>query len=142
MPPTRRRVGPPQIALAVARLLGWLTSLATLLALAYLVRRWSDKGGSAAAGFLGIAVAMLTDSWEVIAQLDPTYNFPPMKAPRAVMHDLFSLAVCVGGLMLMVFSDLREERAAQVDDDFDKGHDWDAKRTGMDIAQWMLAVVA
>lgn len=142
MPPPRRRVGPSQIALSVARLLGWLTSVSTLLVLAYLVRRWPDKGGTAAAAFLGIAVAMLTDSWEMIAQLDPTYNFPPMKAPRAVMHDLFSLAVSVGGLMLMLFSNLREERAAQVDDDFQKGSDWDAKRKLMDIAQWMLAVVA
>ena len=142
MPPTRRRVGPPQVALAVARLLGWLASLATLLAIAYLVRRWPDKGGTAAAAFLGVAVAMLTDSWEMIAQLDPTYNFPPMKAPRAVMHDLFGLVVTVGGLMLMLFSDLREERAAQVDDSFDKGNDWNAKREVMDVAQWMLAIVA
>merc|ERR1712000_109446 len=142
MPPTRRRVGPPQVALAVARLLGWLASLATLLAIAYLVRRWSDKGGTAAAALLGVAVAMLTDSWEMIAQLDPTYNFPPMKPPRAVMHDLFSLVVTVGGLMLMLFSDLREERAAQVDDSFDKGNDWNAKREVMDVAQWMLAIVA
>lgn len=140
--PTRRRVGPPQVALAVARLLGWLASLGTLLALSYLVRRWPDKGGTAAAAFLGLAVALLTDSWEMIAQLDPTYNFPPMKAPRAVMHDLFSLAVCVGGLMLMVFADLREERAAQVEDGFEKGSDWDAKRNLMDVGQWLLAVVA
>lgn len=77
----------------------------------------------------------------MIAQLDPTLNFPPIKVARVVVHDLLSLAVCVGGLMLLLFMDLREERDAG-GDGYHRVSDWATKRKVATVAQWLVGAVA
>lgn len=84
---------------------------------------------------------MINDSWEMVAHVDLTRNFHPLAPPRAVMNDLFSLAVCMGGLMLLIFADIREEREADITHDFGLGGDWGKKRHLMTLAQWLLAAV-
>ena len=86
-------------------------------------------------------VAALSDSWEMIAQLDPTLNFPPIKAARVVVHDLLSLAICVGGFVLLLFMDLREEREAE-DDAYERVSDWDTKRKVGTVALWLIGAVS
>lgn len=84
---------------------------------------------------------MLNDSWEMIANADPTRNFTPLTAPRAVLHDLFSMGVCMGGLILLLFADIREQRdheGGQVE----AHDDWKDKRTLFGVAQWLLAAIA
>lgn len=76
----------------------------------------------------------------MIANADPTRNFTPLTAPRAVLHDLFSMGICMGGLILLLFSDIREKRAREGDDDF--ADDWGQKRTLFGVAQWFLAAIA
>jgi hypothetical protein len=39
---------------AVARALGWLTSVATMVVLGFIVNRWPDKAGPVAAGIVGV----------------------------------------------------------------------------------------
>lgn len=85
---------------------------------------------------------MLNDSWEMVAHVDPTNNLSPLAPARAVMNDIFSLAVCMGGLMLLVFSDLREERQAALIEGFQANDDWREKRRLMTTGQWLLAGVA
>lgn len=87
-------------------------------------------------------MALLNDSWEAVAHIDPTTRFSPLAPARAVMNDLFSLAVCMGGLMLLVFADLREEREANILPDFDYDDDWRKKRYLMTSGEWVLAAVA
>lgn len=87
-------------------------------------------------------IALLNDSWEMIAQMDPTANFPPLTPPRAALHDLFSLAVCMGGLMLILFSDIRDQRLMDYQPAFESDVVWDEKRRVVTIGKWMLAAVA
>lgn len=89
-------------------------------------------------------IALLNDSWEMIANADPTRNFAPLTAPRAVLHDLFSMGVCMGGLILLLFADIREKRDYE-DTQGNQGtihHDWQDKRTLFGVAQWFLAAIA
>lgn len=90
---------------------------------------------------LQTAIAMLNDSWEMVANVDPTRNFTPLTPPRAVLHDLFSMGVCMGGLILLLFSDSREKNARE-GGDANFYDDWDKKRALFRIAQWFLAAIA
>jgi hypothetical protein len=83
---------------------------------------------------------MINDSWEMIAQVDWTDSFPPLPPARAVLHDLVCLAVCMGGLMLMLFNDIRDRQAGQADRE--RVHDWELSRRFTVICQWMLGAVA
>jgi len=129
--------------LASTRTAAYLVDLAALLAMGYYIWRWPSTAGSAVGGLIGCVVAALNDSWETIAQLDPTLNFPPIKTARVVVHDLFSLAVCVGGLMLLLFMDLRERREAEDGAYmYERVGDWDTKRKVVMVAQWLVGAVA
>lgn len=48
---------------------------------------------------------MLNDSWEMVAILDRTQGFARLSPSRNLMHDLFSLALTVGGIVLILFSE-------------------------------------
>lgn len=89
-------------------------------------------------------IALLNDSWEMIANADPTRNFTPLSAPRAVLHDLFSMGVCMGGLILLLFADIREKRDYEDTQGNQETvyHDWQDKRTLFGVAQWFLAAIA
>jgi hypothetical protein len=139
----RRRRDPrwaQKLVVAAARLVAWLTDLAAILVLAYIIKCWPSSGGAVSAGIVGSVIALLNDSWEMIANADPTRNFIPLTAPRAVLHDLFSMGICMGGLILLLFSDIREKRAREGGDDF--ADDWGQKRTLFGVAQWFLAAIA
>ncbi|CAH0047856.1 unnamed protein product [Clonostachys solani] len=114
MPPDRQLPTLYALLHSGARLLGWLTDLGAIVILGYIVRCWPEKGGTVAAGLVGSAIALLNDSWEMVSNVDTTGNFVPLSPPRAVLHDLFSLAVCMGGLMLLLFSDLRDQNVSQM----------------------------
>lgn len=45
---------------------------------------------------------MLNDSWEVVAILDRSEDgFPRLSIGRRILHDLFSMAICIGGLVMI-----------------------------------------
>lgn len=48
---------------------------------------------------------MLNDSYEMVAILDHTHGFIRLSPTRVLMHDLFALALTVGGIVLILFSE-------------------------------------
>jgi hypothetical protein len=98
------------------------------------------------------AIALLNDSWEMVSNVDTTGNFVPLSPPRAVLHDLFSLAVCMGGLMLLLFSDLRDQNVSQMvvfsnyrirAEEIEAGRTiWNTKHEMFRAAQGFVAAVA
>lgn len=45
---------------------------------------------------------MLNDSWEIAAIIDQSATgFPRLTTGRKMVHDLFSLAICVGGIIMI-----------------------------------------
>ncbi|RMJ18937.1 hypothetical protein BHE90_005029 [Fusarium euwallaceae] len=109
MPPRRRQRPLPRVyALlnAGVRLVAWLTSLAAVLMLAYVGKEWPSKGQVVVAGALGCAIAMLNDSWDMLATTDASMVVPRLAASRRVLHDLFSMALCVGGIIMMWVSNI------------------------------------
>ncbi|KOS21723.1 hypothetical protein ESCO_001489 [Escovopsis weberi] len=87
-----------------ARVLGWATAAADLCILAYTINEWPDKGVAMAAGIAGSSMAMLNDSWIIFSKIDTQLGFNPMSHARVVVHDLFTLAVSLGGVVMIVFS--------------------------------------
>lgn len=54
------------------------------------------------AGGIQSVVAMLNDSWEVVAILDRSEDgFPRLSIGRRILHDLFSMVICIGGLVMI-----------------------------------------
>ncbi|KAM6527223.1 hypothetical protein FSOLCH5_003294 [Fusarium solani] len=109
MPPRRRQRPLPRVyALlnAGVRLVAWLTSLAAVLMLAYVGKEWPSKSQVVVAGALGCAIAMLNDSWDMLATTDASMVVPRLAASRRVLHDLFSMALCVGGIIMMWVSNI------------------------------------
>ena len=52
-------------------------------------------------------IAMLNDSWEVASLLDKSeVGFPRLTSGRKVLHDLFALAIGLGGIIMMWVSNL------------------------------------
>jgi hypothetical protein len=131
----------------VARTAAWMTSVTTLVILAFIINQWPDKGGAIAAGLVGVslslyfslltsllysythddpgrvflhwsspkpkpdlmlcpqsAIAILNDSWIVVANIDRALGFQQLSPARALLHDLFSLAVSLGGIVMIIFS--------------------------------------
>ncbi|KAF4983584.1 hypothetical protein FZEAL_1034 [Fusarium zealandicum] len=107
--PRRRRTRPSRlycILHAGARTLAWVTSLAAVLLLAYVGKEWPSKGQVVIAGALGCAIALLNDSWEAMAVTDTTESVPRLATSRRVLHDLFSMALCIGGIIMMWVSNI------------------------------------
>ncbi|KAF4119390.1 hypothetical protein GMORB2_4909 [Geosmithia morbida] len=121
-------------ALAAARFLAWILDLAALLVLGYTVRRWSELGASTAAGFVGAAIAILNDSWEVASRFDPADHFPTLRAARTAMHDLISLAICLGGVMILLFTEASNTNR--------ESDDWKLKRRYLTMDQAFLATIS
>lgn len=48
---------------------------------------------------------MLNDSWEMVSILDSSHGFIRLSHTRVLMHDLFSLALTIGGIVLILFSE-------------------------------------
>ncbi|PHH91841.1 hypothetical protein CDD83_10091 [Cordyceps sp. RAO-2017] len=106
--------GWPDLTRALARALGWVTALASIIIMGYIVRRWTDAGGAIVPGIVGAAVALLTDSWQMLALGDRQLGFPAMSPARAALHDTFSLAFSLGGVVMILLSNAptRQGRAA------------------------------
>ncbi|KAK1249674.1 hypothetical protein MKX08_009677 [Trichoderma sp. CBMAI-0020] len=88
----------------VARAVAWMTGVTTLVILAFIINQWSNKAGAVAAGLVGSAIAILNDSYIVVAKLDRAFGFSPLSPARALLHDLFSLAISLGGIVMIIFS--------------------------------------
>ncbi|KAF5567176.1 hypothetical protein FNAPI_768 [Fusarium napiforme] len=97
---------PYAMAHAGVRLIAWTTSLAAILMLAFVCKEWPSKSQVIIAGAVGCAIAMLNDSWEVLAVTDASFTVPRLATSRRVLHDLFSLALCVGGIIMMWVSNI------------------------------------
>ncbi|OAA53704.1 hypothetical protein ISF_08643 [Cordyceps fumosorosea ARSEF 2679] len=91
---------------ALARALGWATSLGAMVVMGFIANRWPDKIGSVVGGMVGVAVALLNDSWQMTASI-PSHALafhPPFPASRALLHDMVSMALCMAGLVLIIFT--------------------------------------
>ncbi|KAF4340994.1 ferric reductase (metalloreductase) [Fusarium beomiforme] len=108
----RRRTRPERLSRPYAlvhagvRLIAWVTSLAAILMLAWVGKEWPSKSQVIIAGAVGCATAMLNDSWDILAVTDASFTVPRLAASRRVLHDLFSLALCVGGIIMMWVSNI------------------------------------
>ncbi|CAM1505041.1 Fc.00g106780.m01.CDS01 [Cosmosporella sp. VM-42] len=93
---------PYALAQAGARAIAWLTAFTAIVVLAFVGNCWPGSGQAIIAGLIGSAMAMLNDSWEVAAIMDSSpAGFPRLTTGRRVLHDLFSLAICIGGIIMM-----------------------------------------
>ncbi|KAH8738221.1 hypothetical protein BGZ61DRAFT_489182 [Ilyonectria robusta] len=92
---------------AGVRSVSWATGLVAIMMLGYVGRTWPDKGQVIVAGLMGSAIAMLNDSWEVVALTDTWQTLPRLSTSRRVLHDLFSLALSVGGIIMMWVSNIQ-----------------------------------
>lgn len=92
---------------AGVRSVSWATGLVAILMLGYVGKTWPDKGQVIVAGLMGSAIAMLNDSWEVVALTDTWQTLPRLSTSRRVLHDLFSLALSVGGIIMMWVSNIQ-----------------------------------
>jgi hypothetical protein len=50
--------------------------------------------------------ALLNDSWEMFSMVERPGSFPAISPQRIVMHDLCALAIGVGGITLLLFSNV------------------------------------
>lgn len=50
----------------------------------------------------------------MVAFADRTLGFEPMKPHRTLMHDIFSLAVTLGGIVLMLVSNVQSQDADEL----------------------------
>ncbi|KAK7427170.1 hypothetical protein QQZ08_006283 [Neonectria magnoliae] len=107
MPPPPRFL-PAHLGLFQAGLRGlaWATGVLSVLLLAYVGKSWPSKGQVVVAGIMGSVIAMLNDSWEVVALTDTWQTLPRLSTSRRVLHDLFSLALCIGGMIMMWVSNI------------------------------------
>ncbi|KAF5026674.1 hypothetical protein F66182_1223 [Fusarium sp. NRRL 66182] len=139
MPSRRRQRRPERLPRAYAlahvglRLIAWITSLAAVLLLAYVCKEWSSKSQVIIAGAVGCAIAMLNDSWEILAVSDASFTVPRLATSRRVLHDLFSLALCVGGIIMMWVSNINAST--------DKSADQKRQTTWLMAALWTLIAV-
>lgn len=51
-----------------------------------------------------VAVSLLNDSWQMVALTNNSRGFVALPPARAMLHDLVSMAICLGGLVLVIFT--------------------------------------
>jgi hypothetical protein len=128
-----------------------LVAVTAILVLGFLAHRWPKRGGTIAAGMIGACLAMLNDSIEVVGVLDRTHGFPRLAPPRVLLYDLLSLAVSLGGIILILFSELGKAYSwtgwgmsyndwAPIDDEADDSNP--SRRLMTVMAMWLLGIVA
>ncbi|KAI9166447.1 hypothetical protein HJFPF1_02549 [Paramyrothecium foliicola] len=105
------------------RFIGWIVDVISVVVLGYIAHRWPKRGGTIAAGMIGSCLAMLNDSIEVAGLLDRSRNWPRLAPPRVLLYDLLSLAVSLGGIILILFSELG------------KAYSWAS--WGLDYSEWI-----
>ena len=94
-------------------------------------------------------MALLNDSWQMVSVADRSIGFPPLAPGRALLHDMFSMAICMGGVVLIVFSGYAmsdEERAAHEEQRLQNLEKYGQRDTFDPIAmlrtgQWFLVAV-
>lgn len=89
---------------ALARALGWATSIAAMVVMGFVANRWPAKIGSIAGGMVGVAMALLNDSWQMLSIANRAVGFAPLSPQRAMLHDMVAMAICMGGLVLVIFT--------------------------------------
>ncbi|TWU73201.1 hypothetical protein ED733_004397 [Metarhizium rileyi] len=127
----------------VARGLAWVTDIAAIVVLCFVAQRWTTTCGAVTPGIIGAVIALLNDSWQMVAFTDRSLGLEPMKPHRTLMHDIFSLAITLGGIVLMVVSNVQGKDA---DESVDyKGEESDEiklnKSTMAWLGLWLLVVV-
>lgn len=91
-----------------------------------------------------VAIAILNDSWQMMSATNHTTGFQALPPARAMLHDMVSLAICLGGLVLVIFTG-----TGTADDGYDLQHSLDDSQYGaaftlrrlMNAAHWFLIAV-
>ncbi|KAM3433665.1 hypothetical protein NHJ13734_006338 [Beauveria thailandica] len=116
-----------------------------MVVLGFIANRWPGKIGSVAGAMIGVAAAILNDSWQVASATNCAAGFQALPPARALLHDMVSMAICLGGLILVIFTGARSvnkddyEFQRQLDDD-KYGEAYTLRRL-MSAAQWFLVGV-
>ncbi|TQV92481.1 hypothetical protein V2A60_007167 [Cordyceps javanica] len=114
-----RNTAPLAACQAVARALGWATSIAAMVVMGFIANRWPGKIGSVAGGMIGISIAILNDSWQMVSVTNRAMGFQALTPARAMLHDVVSLAISLGGLVLIIFTGASSTGKKDDDDDRD-----------------------
>lgn len=51
-----------------------------------------------------VGIAILNDSWQMMSATNHAMSFPALAPARTILHDMVSMAICLGGLVLVVFT--------------------------------------
>ncbi|QLI63643.1 uncharacterized protein G6M90_00g017220 [Metarhizium brunneum] len=94
------------LARTAARGAAWATDVAAIVVLCFVAQKWTATCGAVAPGIIGAVIALLSDSWQMVAFADRRLGVAPTKPHRTLMHDVFSLAVTLGGVALMLVSNV------------------------------------
>ncbi|PMB63658.1 hypothetical protein BM221_010399 [Beauveria bassiana] len=138
-----------------------------MVVLGFIANRWPGKIGSVAGAMIGnlsplvgdrcwigakngdnagVAAAILNDSWQVASTTNCAAGFQALPPARALLHDMVSLAICLGGLILVIFTGAR---SVNKDDDYEFQRLLDDEQFGeaytlrrlMGAAHWFLVGV-
>ncbi|EJP61890.1 hypothetical protein HC256_005511 [Beauveria bassiana] len=117
-----------------------------MVVLGFIANRWPGKIGSVAGAMMGVAAAILNDSWLVASTTNCAAGFQALPPARALLHDMVSLAICLGGLILIIFTGAR---SVNKDDDYEFQRLLDDEQFGeaytlrrlMSAAHWFLVGV-
>jgi hypothetical protein len=133
------------------RFVGWAAAVISVVVLGYMAHRWPGRGSTIAAGMIGACLAMLNDSIEIAGMLDQAHSYARLAPPRVLLYDLLSLAVSLGGIILILFSELGKAYSwvgwSMKPDSWEDDEDEDdsprpSRRLMTILAMWMLGVVA
>lgn len=94
-----------------------------------------------------VAIALLNDSWQMVSIADRVMGFPPLPPGRAMLHDMFSMAICMGGVVLIIFAGYAVKDEERISDSLqmslysaDPYDSFDPKSMLM-AGQWFLVAV-
>ncbi|KHN99754.1 uncharacterized protein MAM_02607 [Metarhizium album ARSEF 1941] len=150
----------PTLARTLARGLAWTTDIAAIVVLCFVAQTWTATCGAVAPGIIGVSdtrplgaasserasraddvgspqavVALLNDSWQMVAFADGSLGFASTRPHRTLMYDVFSLAVTLGGIVLMIVSNVQGGGAVD-------GGGIDLHKSTMAwLGMWLLTVV-
>ncbi|KAJ6786661.1 hypothetical protein PWT90_03601 [Aphanocladium album] len=116
-----------------------------MVIMGFIANRWPEKIGSIAAAMAGVAIALLNDSWQMMSVTNRSMGFDTLPPARAMLHDMVSMAICLGGIVLVIFTGTSVGK----NDEYDLQHSLDYSQFGeaftlrklMSAAHWFLMAV-
>ncbi|KAG8414622.1 hypothetical protein J3459_014211 [Metarhizium acridum] len=137
----------PTLARTAARGVAWATDIAAIVVLCFVAQKWTATCGAVAPGIIGAVIALLNDSWQMVAFADRSLGVASMGPHRTLMLDVFSLAVSLGGVVLMLVFNVQGKevhelaRHAGEEGEGDGGGTTFHRSTMAWLGLWLLTVI-